>query len=497
MSDFFDSEIITVENTAKKRSILSRLMKPVDLTEGKPWVVILKYAAPIILSYLLQQIYVLTDAAICGQVLLAEQVAGVNDTFPLTFMFLQFAFGCTAGFGVITAAAAGKNDDKGVRSSFVTQIYLSLIISAVLTVLAVIFLQFMLKLINVTEDNPVVYAAAYDYCLVIFLGIAAQMGYNFICGILRALGDSVTPLIFLLVSTALNVGLDILFLIPFGMGPRGAAIATIAAQLISFVACLIYTLIKYKKLRPQKENWRVSGKQILNHLKQGVPLGLQFSVLAIGIIVMQGTLVKFDMGADGIMVPGTPAQNGFGAASKLNNFIMCLNSGLGSAILGYNAQNFGKGEYERIKKGTLQSIVMMLICSAFCLGIGLLSCINGAYQYIFLSADKISADTIKFGNTYAYIDFALHFILGFLFIARNAAQGICRSGYVLGAGAAELVARILCCAFLPVLVNGGAITSSASLAAYAALCFGDPLAWLAGALVVTIPFFRNIIKMKY
>ena len=120
-----------------------------------------------------------------------------------------------------------------------------------------------------------------------------------------------------------------------------------------------------------------------------------------------------------------------------------------------------------------------------------------AYQYIFLSPDKINEQTIKFGNTYIYIDFAMYAALGFLMVTRSAAQGVCRSGYVLGAGIAELVARVAGCAFLPVLVNGGAITASASLASYAALCFGDPLAWLAGSVAGAIPFFRNILRMKY
>ncbi|HCY52084.1 MAG TPA: hypothetical protein DHU65_05215, partial [Clostridiales bacterium] len=202
-----------------KFSFLKNLLKPVDLTTGKPYKVILKYGAPIMLSYLLQQIYVLTDAIICGQVLSAKQVAGVNDTFPLTFIFLQFAFGCTAGFSVITAKYVGARDMAGTRRSFTAQLLLSLIISAVLTVLSLIALPWLLSVINVTPANKEVYEAAYDYCFVIFIGIFTQMGYNLVCGILRAYGDSVTPLIFLVFSTVLNVGLDLLFLAVFKAGP--------------------------------------------------------------------------------------------------------------------------------------------------------------------------------------------------------------------------------------------------------------------------------------
>lgn len=476
---------------------ISRISRPVNLTVGTPWKVILTYAAPIILSYFLQQLYVLTDAVICGQVLTAEEVAGVNDTFPLTFIFLQFAFGCTAGFSVITARCVGSANAKGVRRSFVTQIYLSVIISAALTVISIILLPTMLGMINVTPENKEVYDAAYIYCLVIFIGIIAQMGYNFICGILRAYGDSVTPLIFLIISTALNVGLDILFLVTFRMGPAGAAIATVLTQFLSVIGCFIYTFARYSDLRLRKEDWKISRSSIGLHLKQGVPLGLQFSILAVGIIVMQGAVVKFDLTETGIMVAGTPAQNGFGAANKLTNFLMSLMNGLGAAILGFNAQNYGKGEYARIKRGTLQALVIMLIIFAFCLAAGLLLSINGAYQYIFMSPEKITPESIKFGNIFIYVDIALFFVLGTLFITRSAVQGIGKAGYVLGAGIAELIARIVICAFLPPLVNGGEITCKASELSFAAVCFGDPGAWLAAVIILAIPTFRYIMNMKY
>ena len=481
----------------EKVSFLKKLLNPVDLTRGKPWKALLLYGAPIMLSYLLQQIYVLTDAVICGQVLSSAQVAGVNDTFPLTFIFLQFAFGCTTGFSVITAKCVGCGDEKGTRQSFAAQIYLSVIISVVLTVIAILVLPWLLGLINVTPLNKEVYDAAYEYCFVIFLGLITQMGYNFVCGILRAYGDSVTPLVFLVISTALNVGLDVLFLAGFKLGPKGAAIATVLTQLLSTISCFIYTIFKYKSLRLKREDFKNALKSFGTHLKQGIPLGLQFSILAIGIIVMQSVVVKFDLTADGTMVAGTPAQNGFGAASKLINFLMSFYHGLAAAILGFNAQNYGKGEYDNVKKGTLQALIIMLIIYVICLIAGLLSSINGAYQYVFMSKDKISAQSIAFGNAYVFVDFTLYFILGFLIVVRSAVQGICKSGYVLGAGIAELIARIITCSFLPVLVNGGAITSTASSAAFYALCLGDPTAWALASILLLIPLIRNIIKKRY
>lgn len=485
----------TGEKTPRS-GLLEKISHPIDLTQGTPWKVILRYSAPIILSYLLQQIYVLTDAIICGQVLTAEEVAGVNDTFPLTFIFLQFAFGCTAGFSVITAKCVGAADMKGARQSFVVQTYLSVAISAFLTIVSVLSLPWMLRLINVTPENAEVYNAAYNYCFVIFLGIIAQMGYNFICGILRAYGDSVTPLIFLVISTALNVGLDLLFLIPLDMGPTGAAVATVLAQAISVVICAIYTFIRYEDLRIKKEDWRVSGSYVSTHIKNGLPLGFQFSILAVGILVMQGSVVKFDLNENGLMVAGTPAQNGFGAANKMINFLLAFYNGLGSAILGFNAQNYGKYRFDRVKKGLKQTWALMLVFFALCFSTAMLLSIGGTYQHIFMSEDKISDASIRFGNTYIYVDFILYFILGFLVVTRSAVQGIFKPGYVLGAGIAELGARILICYFLPAIVNGAPITASASTASFAALCFGDPGAWLAASVVLLFPTFKYILKEK-
>lgn len=449
-------------------SFLRNMMRPVDLTLGKPWRVILRYGAPIMLSYFLQQVYVLTDAIICGQVLSAQQVAGVNDTFPLTFIFLQFAFGCTAGFSVITAGCVGRGDAKGVRQSLAAQIYLSVIISLLLTVISVAVLPWMLGIINVTQANKEVYDAAYTYCFIIFLGIIMQMGFNFICGILRAYGDSVTPLVFLVISTALNVGLDILFLTVFGMGPAGAAAATVLTQALSVAGCFVYTFAKYREMRLSREDFRSGLRVLTAHLKQGIPLGLQFSILAVGIIVMQGGVVLFDLEPSGIMAAGTPAQNGFGTAGKLINFLMSFFNGLGAAMLGFNAQNYGKGDYENIRRGTLQSLIIMMIIYAACLVCGLLLSIDGAYQYIFMSSEKVSQASIAFGNAYVYIDFGLYCILGFLIVIRSAVQGVGRAGFVLGAGIAELIARVVICAFLPAAVNGAAIDSSASLGAFCA-----------------------------
>ena len=480
---------------ANTKRHISSLFHPVDLTQGTCWKTILVFSLPIILSYLLQQVYSISDAAIVGQTLTAQEVAGVNDTTSLVFIFLQFAFGVSAGFCVITSCSVGCHDQRGVRRSLATQIVLSVALTVLLTILALVLLDPMLAWINVTPDNPEVYRAAYTYCAIIFAGIGAQLFYNFICSFLRSLGDSVTPLLFLLFSTVLNVGLDLLFILMFHWGVAGAAIATVSAQLISTVGCFLYAFAHYPDIRLRREDWRVTWWDIRRHVIQGVPLGLQFSVLAVGIIVMQSMVVRFDM-LDGVMVSNA-AQNGFGAANKLNNLMMTPMNGLGAAMTSFTAQNLGAGKPERIRKGTLQALVMMVVLAGTAVGIGLLLIRDGFYLRVFLSADKVTEETVRYGNTLLYVDFAMYLFLGFIFVMRNCVQGIGRSAFVLGAGAAELIARIVVSLLLPPLFAGGPVDAQSTSLAFYALSAADPCAWIASDAVLLTPFIRNILKQNY
>lgn len=478
-------------NTQKKGGLFA----PVDLTKGPCWKTILRFSLPVILSCLFQQIYTISDAAIVGQTLSGGQVAGVNDSAPLVFIFLQFAFGISTGFSVITSCTVGSDDKQGTRKAFAAQTLLCLYVTIFLTALSIALLKPLLAALNVTESNAEVYNAAFTYCLVIFAGIGAQLYYNFICSFLRSLGDSVTPLVFLVFSTILNVGLDILFITTFNLGVFGAAIATVIAQLLSAAGSFVYALIRYPDIRPKKGDFKLTFAEAKRHLTQGVPLGLQFSVLSIGLIVMQSGVVKFDT-TDGVIVSSS-AQNGYGAACKLLNVLCTPVNALGIAMTSFTAQNLGASDYKRIKKGTLQSLVMMVILSALCSAIAFLCTINEAYLRLFLSADKINADTIKYGNTYLLVAFTTFVLVGIIFVVRNCVQGIEQPKFVLGAGAAELVARVLVCLILPPLFAGRAVSAASPVAAYVALCAADPCAWIASDLVLSVPFFKNIMKKDY
>ena len=474
---------------------LRGLFRPIDLTQGSCWKTVLRFSFPIILSYLLQQVYSISDAAIVGQTLSAQEVAGVNDTTSIVYVFLQFAFGVSAGFCVITSCNVGSQNQPGVRRSLATQIVLSSALTAVLTALALALLDPMLSWLNVTPESGTVYTAAYTYCAVIFAGIGAQLFYNFICSFLRAMGDSVTPLAFLLFSTILNVGLDLLFIVSFHWGVAGAAIATVLAQLISTVACFVYAFVRYPELRLHREDFALTKNDLTQHIAQGIPLGLQFSVLSIGVITMQSVVVEFDM-VSGLIVSNA-AQNGFGAASKLNNLTMTPLNAFGSALTSFTAQNLGAGKHERIRSGAIQSAIIMTAIALLCAGAGLLLSIGDTYFHIFLSADKITPDTIRYGNSILYVDYAMYVFLGGIFLMRNCDQGIGKAQFTLGAGAAELVARIAVSTFLPAAVAGGAVSAGSSPLAFYALCAADPAAWIAADIVLCIPFIRHILRCDY
>lgn len=215
------------------------------------------------------------------------------------------------------------------------------------------------------------------------------------------------------------------------------------AQAVSAVMCLLYAFREYPELHLSGQDFHAEVCVYAQHLGQGLPMGLPFSVLAIGIIVMQRALVGFDIGQDGIMAAGNPAQNRFGAANKLNNFLMCPMNALSTAIVSFNAQNLGAGRQDRIRRGTGKSLLIGLAMYLVLGGAGMLLTINGAYQYLFMSADKITAATIRCGNLYLYVDLSMYFALMILLVFRLGVQGVGHAEFALAAGCAELVARYL------------------------------------------------------
>ena len=463
-----------------------------DLTQGSIWKTIVRFSLPILLSYLLQNFYSVADAAICGYTLSASEVAGVNDTNSISFIFLQFAFGCTAGMSVILSTRIGRNDSDGVRKALATQIVLSFFIVVAVTVISLFTINPLLALLGVTpsdtsEVNNAVYNAAFTYISIICGGMIGQFAYNLICCVLRSLGNSLTPLIFLVIFSALYIALDLVFIMACGWGVAGAAAATVISQLLSAIACFIFTFVRYKELRLKLADFKAMDMRTsLRTLWQGIPLGLQFSVLSFGILTMSNGVISFDKTANGAMVAGTPAQIGYSAACKLDNIFFTPFNALGTAMISFTGQNNGAGKHDRIRRGIMQTMLIMLVISAIEITAGLLLSVNGMYQHFFLASDKINSETIRFGNTYLYSALPFAFVLGVLLVLRNVIQGLGKPLFPFLAGIAELIARIVICISLPLLANGGPINSSASSLSFFCLGLGDAVAWFAAAILLAI-----------
>lgn len=462
---------------------------PIDLTQGTIWKKILLFFLPIFVSYILQQMYSVADSAICGQTLSATEIAGINDTSSISFIFLQFAFGCTAGMSVILSNRIGENNADGTRKAFATQIVLSIFICAIITAISLICIDPLLSLIGIApsdnETNNKVYESAHLYLSIICGGMAGQFFYNSICCVLRSMGDSVTPLIFLIISSTINVALDLLFIICFHWGVAGAAAATVISQAVSAIGCFVFIFVRYKEMRLHLSDFKsITFKSALKPLFQGVPLGLQFSILAFGMLTMSNGVIAFDKTADGVMVDGIPAQIGFGVANKILNMLYMPFSALGTAMISFCGQNKGADRNDRIRSGVRQALLIMLITFVIMSGVGLLLTINGAYQYIFLGKDKINSETIRYGNLFLYSDLPLGFLVGTLHILRNSLQGINKPVFPFLAGIAELLGRIPICIFLPPLINGGAINCEASNLSFYSLCLADPGAWLLADIIL-------------
>ena len=472
--------------------MLKKLFAPIDLTKGKIYQVILVFMAPIFLSYIFQQVYTLTDAIIVGQNLSASEVNGVNDVGSLTYIVLQFAYGCAAGFSVVSSASQGNKDLDGVRKSFLVQIILSLIISIILTILAVSLIDPMLSLVGLNAaTGGSTYQAAKTYIFIIFLGTICQVAYNQICSLLRSIGDSVTPLLFLIASTILNIVLDIVFIVNCNWGVAGAAFATILAQGISALLCYIYTFIKYPYLRFKKEDFKINWKFYGEHLKLGLPLAFQFSILAIGLITLQSTIIKFDTTAAGIVIENGPAQLAYGAANKVSTFLMTPLNALGTAMLSYCGQNYGAKEYKRVKKGILTAIVIMFIIYFIDLAIALLLLIDDAYLKLFYAADSITEKTSYLGRINIFCTIPFFPLVGTLYILRCSIQGFEKPIVPFCAGIGELLARTLLCLFGPLIFVASINTSIdlyANPGSYIITCLADPFAWLIATTILSVGY---------
>ncbi len=422
-----------------------------DMTKGRPMPIIMRFFIPIFIGNMFQQFYNMVDSIIVGRYVGTEAFAAVGSTGTIMFLVLGFANGLATGFTVLTSQRFGAKDEKGIRQSVANAIFLSVIVSAVMTVFSMLSMKGLLHLLN-TPSN--IYHYAYDYIIIITGGTAAVCFYNLFSSLLRAVGNSKAPLFFLILSATLNIFLDLLFIIVFKWEVRGAALATIASQAISAICCLIYILLKVKMLVPHRDEWRLKGSFAKKQLAIGFPMALQFGITASGTMIMQSAINRF----------GSDAIAGFNASSKVGGLLTQAFPALGQSMATYTGQNFGKQDIDRIHEGSHVALKISLVAALLGAGLALLLLKPAIPMFLGSNAD-IDA-ILPWAKPYTYMSIIFYMPLGILFIYRDMMQG-CGYGFLpMMGGVLELVARFTT-AMLSMHFNS-----------YLLGVAGDPAAWI-------------------
>lgn len=435
-----------------------------DLTHGSPTRVILRYSLPIILGNVFQQVYNAVDTVIVGRLVGYEALAGVGITTGLTFLVFGFVAGITSGLGILTAQFFGAGDIAGVRRSVGTSIIISAALSVVLTVLTASLAGPLLRLIG---TGPEIYPHAYGYLFIVYAGVVSQVAYNLIACILRALGDSVTPLYFLIYSSVANVIFDLLFIGLFGWGARGAAVATVLAQIVSAVTCFIYAFRKYPELKISGDDFRTSWQFIWSHLRIGLPMALQFSITAIGIVLLQSALNRF---------PPTYIA-GFTAASKIQHLGSLTAISFGVAIANYAGQNYGAGDIARVRKGV--NVTLFLTLCVCAVASTLMVVFARPLTSLFINPETAGyiEDIYQSSHNYLVVSAIFFPFLFVLFIYRNALQGVGLTFWPLMAGVLELLLRSTLSFILPEKMG------------YPGIPLVDVSAWIGACIMLAISYY--------
>ncbi len=421
-----------------------------DMTQGNPLILILRFALPLLLGNLLQQTYNVVDAAIVGRILGANALAGVGASTSVQFLILGFCIGTCSGFGIPIAQRFGAQDYKQMRDYLFHGYVLSAAMAVLLTSACALFCTQILKLLKTPEE---IFSNAYTYLLIIFLGIPFTILYNLLSGYLRAVGDSRTPFIFLAVSTVLNIGLDFICIAVLGWGVAGAALATIFSQFLSGVLCLIVIIKKSKLLHIGKENCHLGAGKIKTMLLMGAPMGLQFSITAIGSMVMQSS----NNGLGSIYV------SAFTAGTRIKQFVMCPFDAIATAVSVFCGQNYGAGCFERIKRGIRLGFIINITYGILA---GLALIFGGrTMAMLFMSANETAV--LNAAARYLACLGTCYWILGSLAIFRLSVQGLGFSGRAIFSGVSEMIARILISLIFVPLVG------------FWGICIADQTAWIA------------------
>lgn len=432
-----------------------------DMTEGRPLTLILGFAVPLLMGMLFQQFYSMVDTIIVGKYLGVDPLAGVGATGSINFMIIGFCNGVCNGFAIPMAHSFGARDMRRLRKYVGNAIWVSAVFAVVMTAVVCVLCRQILIWMDTPSD---VIEYSYDYIFVIFLGIPVTYLYNLLSGIIRSLGDSKTPVIFLVIAAVLNIFFDIFSIVVLKMGVAGAAWATVLSQLISGICCLVFMIKRYDILKFQDDELKPEAGYIKNLCNMGIPMGLQYSITAIGSVILQTAVNSL----------GSPAVAALTAGGRITNFCCCPFDALGSTMATYCGQCVGAGKLDRVGKG-LKSASIVGSIYAVCICICMV--LFGKYiALLFLDADEVAI----IGNVgkFLTVNTAFYIPLCLVNTVRFSIQGMGFSKFAILAGVCEMVGRTLVAFILIPLVG------------FVGACFASPVAWiLADAFL--IPAFRH------
>lgn len=437
-------------------------MKTKTLTEGTPWKQILLFSIPIFWGNVFQLLYSLVDTKIVGSTLGAEALAAVGSVSTLHTLMTGFLNGLTLGFSLITAMCFGAKNRKRLKKTFAAAISLGVLTTLALVLMLMIFLHPVLNLLHVPQAQ---FEMAYAYISVLIVGLFATLFYNLCANTLRAIGDALTPLIFLIVATVSNIGLDYLFILGFQMGVQGAAYATVLAQLLSVVLCLIRIFRKFPILHIQKEDFRFDRELMAEMYKSGLSMGLMSCLVGIGTILLQSAINTL----------GTTVIVAHTAARKVFELVSLPNSVLGSAMATYCGQNYGARRFDRIRQGIRASLIIAAVWAV----VVFLICHTIEGKLIQFVASTTNPDVIYWGSTYLKVDMSFIVICGVIVILRNSMQGFGDRVIPVFSSCIELAGKIIF-AFV-----------FAPMFAYWGIIWAEPMVWIA----MVIPLIVKVVHV--
>lgn len=439
--------------------------KTKTLTEGTPWKQILLFSIPIFWGNIFQLLYSLVDTKIVGSTLGTEALVAVGSVSTLHTLMTGFLNGLTLGFSLITAMCFGADNMKRLKKSFAMTIELGVLTTAVLVVVLMFVLQPLLHLLNVPEEQ---FAMSYAYISVLIVGLFATVLYNLCANTLRAIGDSLTPLLFLILATVSNIGLDYLFILEFHMGVQGAAYATVLAQLISVVLCFVRIFRKFPILHLQKSDFRPEKELIVEMYKSGLSMGLMSCLVSIGTIMLQSAINTF----------GTTVIVAHTAARKVFEIMSLPMSVLGSAMATYCGQNYGAKRFDRIRQGIRASLLIAAIWSVAVFII----CHTVEGALIRFVASTTDAEVIYWGSMYLKVDMSFIIVCGVIVILRNSMQGFGDRVIPVFSSCIELAGKIIF-AFV-----------FAPMFAYWGIIWAEPVVWIAMVIPLIVKVVHTLKK---